>query len=122
MPNVMSLLANENIVAVPLPIACAFAGILGAIIGSFLNVVIHRLPREQSIVLPNSACPACGTAIHFYDNIPIFSFLILRGRCRSCRGPISPRYPAVEALCALLFALVTWRDGLSFALPFDIAF
>ena len=122
MPLEMILQATEIVFGVPRWIVIAFMAVLGAMIGSFLNVVIHRLPREQSIVLPNSACPACGTAIHFYDNIPIFSFLILRGRCRSCRGPISPRYPAVEALCALLFALVTWRDGLSFALPFDIAF
>ena len=122
MPLEMSLPATESALGVPLSIAIGFMAVLGAMIGSFLNVVIHRLPREQSIVLPNSACPACGAAIHFYDNIPILSFLILRGRCRSCRRPISPRYPAVEALCALLFALVTWRDGPSFALPFDIAF
>lgn len=117
----MILPATESALA-PLWIVIGFAAVLGAMIGSFLNVVIHRLPREQSIVLPKSACPACGAAIHFYDNIPIISFLILRGRCRSCHRPISARYPAVEALCALLFALVTWRDGLSIALPFDIAF
>jgi leader peptidase (prepilin peptidase)/N-methyltransferase len=118
----MILPPTESALGVPQWFAIAFAAVLGAMIGSFLNVVIHRLPREQSIVLPKSACPACGAAIHFYDNIPVLSFLILRGRCRSCRRPISPRYPAVEALCALLFALVTCRDGLSFALPFDIAF
>ena len=122
MPLEMGMPAAESALGVPQWIAIAFMAVLGAMIGSFLNVVIHRLPREQSIVLPKSACPACGAAIHFYDNIPILSFLILRARCRSCRRPISPRYPAVEALCALLFALVTWRDGLSFALPFDIAF
>jgi leader peptidase (prepilin peptidase)/N-methyltransferase len=122
MPLEMILQATEIVFGVPRWIVIAFMAVLGAMIGSFLNVVIHRVPREQSIVLPKSACPACGAAIHFYDNIPILSFLILRGRCRSCRAPISPRYPAVEAVCALLFALVTWRDGLSFALPFDIAF
>jgi leader peptidase (prepilin peptidase)/N-methyltransferase len=122
MPFEMNLPATESALGVPLSIAIGLMAVLGAMIGSFLNVVIHRLPREQSIVFPKSACPACGAAIHFYDNIPIVSFLILRGRCRSCRRPISPRYPAVEALCALLFALVTWRDGLSFLLPFDIAF
>src|SRR5438552_2517653 len=122
MPLEMILQATEIVFGVPRWIVIAFMAVLGAMIGSFLNVVIHRLPREQSIVLPKSACPACGAAIHFYDNIPVLSFLVLRGRCRSCRGPISARYPAVEALCALLFALVTWRDGLSFALPFDIAF
>jgi leader peptidase (prepilin peptidase)/N-methyltransferase len=99
-----------------------FVIIFGAIIGSFLNVVIHRLPREQAITLPSSACPSCGAAIRPYDNIPILSFLILGGRCRSCRAPISIRYPIVEALTALLFVLVTLRDGPSFALPFDLAF
>ena len=122
MPLEMILLATESVLGVSPWVAIAFMAVLGAMIGSFLNVVIHRLPREQSIVLPKSACPACRAAIRFYDNIPILSFLILRGRCRSCHRPISPRYPAVEALCALLFALVTWRNGLSFALPFDIAF
>ena len=118
----MSLLAIESVVAVPLPIACAFAGILGAIIGSFLNVIIHRVPREQSIVFPNSACPSCQTPLRAYDNIPIFSFLILGGKCRNCRKPISIRYPIVEALTALLFIAVTLHDGMSFALPFDLAF
>ena len=122
MPLEMILPTTDIVFGVPQWIVLGFMAVLGAMIGSFLNVVIHRLPREQSIVLPKSACPACGAAIHFYDNIPILSFLILRGRCRSCHVPISPRYPAVEALGALLFALVTWRDGLSFALPFDIAF
>lgn len=122
MPSEMSLPATDNVLGVPLPIAIVFVAVLGAVIGSFLNVVIHRLPREQSIVFPNSACPNCGAAIHFYDNIPILSFLILRGRCRACRSPISARYPVVEALCALLFAAVTWREGLSYALPFDLAF
>ena len=122
MPLDMIVPTTDFVFGVPHWIVIVFMTLMGAMIGSFLNVVIHRVPRGQSIVLPSSACPACGAAIHFYDNIPILSFLILRGRCRSCRAPISPRYPAVEALCALLFALVTWRDGLSFALPFDIAF
>jgi leader peptidase (prepilin peptidase) / N-methyltransferase len=118
----MSLLAIESALAVPLPIACTFTGILGALIGSFLNVVIHRVPREQSIVLPNSACPSCRTPLRAYDNIPILSFLILRGKCRNCKKPISIRYPIVEALTAILFVLVTIHDGVSFALPFDLAF
>jgi len=118
----MSLLAIENYVAVPLPIACTMAGILGAIIGSFLNVVIHRVPREQSVVFPNSACPSCHTALPPWDNIPILSFLLLRGRCRFCRKPISIRYPIVEALTALVFVAVALHDGTSFALPFDLAF
>ena len=118
----MSLLAIENVFDVPLPIVAAFTGILGAIIGSFLNVVIHRVPLEQSIVFPNSACPSCRTPLRAYDNIPILSFLILRGRCRSCSNPISIRYPVVEALTALSFVAVAMRDGLSYALPFDLAF
>lgn len=118
----MSLLAIENFVAVPLPIACTVAGILGAIIGSFLNVVIHRVPREQSVVFPNSACPSCHTALRPYDNIPILSFLVLGGRCRFCRKQISIRYPIVEALTAFLFVAVALRDGTSFALPFELAF
>jgi leader peptidase (prepilin peptidase)/N-methyltransferase len=96
--------------------------VFGAIIGSFLNVVIHRLPRDQSIVFPKSTCPSCRAPIRAYDNIPVLSFLILRGRCRKCGARISARYPAVEALVALLFASVTWHDGLSFALAFDLAF
>ena len=118
----MSLLAIENVVAVPLPFACTFAGVLGAMIGSFLNVVIHRVPREQSIVFPNSACPSCGTALRPYDNIPILSYLLLAGRCRYCRKPISIRYPVVEAITAVLFVAVALHDGTSFALPFDLAF
>jgi leader peptidase (prepilin peptidase)/N-methyltransferase len=115
-------LSLENAFAPPLPVACAFMGIVGAMIGSFLNVVIHRLPRGQSIVFPNSTCPKCHNRIKPYDNIPILSFLILRGRCRACGAPISPRYPAVEALTGLLFAAVTWHDGWSLALGFDLAF
>jgi leader peptidase (prepilin peptidase)/N-methyltransferase len=106
----------------PLPVICGAAAAFGAVIGSFLNVVIHRLPRDESIVFPNSRCPACGTAIRPFDNIPIVSYAILRGRCRSCRASISVRYPAVEFLTALLFALVTWHDGLTWALPFDLLF
>src|SRR5256886_7277693 len=118
----MNLPAIENATALQLPIACALMAVLGAMIGSFLNVVIHRLPLEQSIVFPNSTCPKCRKPIKPYDNIPILSFLALRGRCRSCGARISPRYPAVEALTAALFAAVTWHDGVSFALAFDLAF
>jgi leader peptidase (prepilin peptidase)/N-methyltransferase len=104
------------------PFIYIVAGILGAIIGSFLNVVIHRLPREESIVLPSSRCPSCGAVITFYDNVPVLSYLMLRGRCRSCKVHISARYPAVEALTAFLWIAVVWRDGLTFALPFDLVF
>ena len=116
------LFALQNPFTFPLPVICGAAAAFGAVIGSFLNVVIHRLPRDESIVFPNSRCPACGTAIRAFDNIPIVSYAILRGRCRSCRASISVRYPAVEFLTALLFALVTWHDGLVWALPFDLLF
>jgi leader peptidase (prepilin peptidase)/N-methyltransferase len=118
----MSMPAIDRAFDVPLPIVCAFFGAIGAIIGSFLNVVIHRIPREQSIVFPNSACPKCQAAIKPYDNLPIISYLVLRGRCRNCGVHISARYPAVEALTAILFAAVAWHDGLSFALGFDLVF
>ena len=75
----------------------------GLVVGSYLNVVIHRLPRSQSTVLPRSRCPGCGTLIRPWDNIPLLSYLVLRGRCRSCRTPISWRYPAVEAANALCY-------------------
>lgn len=104
------------------PINYILAGILGAIIGSFLNVVIHRVPLEESIVFPNSRCPSCGAVIAFYDNVPVLSYLLLGGRCRGCKQRISPRYPGVELITALLFVAVTWHTGVSPALPFDLAF
>jgi leader peptidase (prepilin peptidase)/N-methyltransferase len=70
------------------------AGVFGAVIGSFLNVVIHRVPLEESIVFPNSRCPSCGAVIAFYDNIPILSYAFLRAKCRNCKEHISFRYPA----------------------------
>src|SRR5271166_2112438 len=82
--------------------AITFAGVLGAIAGSFLNVVTYRLPRRESLVAPASHCPKCGTPVKPYDNIPILSWLLLRGRCRTCSEPISPRYPLVEALTGAL--------------------
>jgi leader peptidase (prepilin peptidase)/N-methyltransferase len=126
MNNFMALLVNDSTFGLPVPLAAVFIAALGAIIGSFLNVVIFRLPREESIVFPNSRCPQCSTAIHAYDNIPVLSYLILRGRCRKCSAPISARYPAVEALCGLLFAAVFLHDvfvrgGPTPALAFDLA-
>jgi len=107
---------------VPPPFSYIITGVLGALIGSFLNVVIHRLPHEESIVFPNSRCPSCGAVIAFYDNVPVLSYLLLRGRCRSCESSISIRYPAVELLTALLFVAVTWLDGLTVVLAFDLIF
>jgi leader peptidase (prepilin peptidase) / N-methyltransferase len=99
-----------------------FVGIFGAIIGSFLNVVIHRVPNEESIVFPNSRCPSCGAVIAFYDNIPVLSYLLLGAKCRGCKQHISFRYPAVELLTAALFVAVAWHDGMGVRLPFDLVF
>ena len=85
--------------------------VLGAVIGSFLNVCIFRVPAGESIVSPPSRCPACGTPLRYCDNVPIVSYLLLRGRCRACGSAISARYPAVEALTGLLFALLLYRFG-----------
>ena len=89
------------------------AALLGAIIGSFLNVSIHRLPRRRSIVWPASACPRCGRHLAWFENVPVISYLALRGRCRTCAAPIGVRYPIVEALTALLFAGAWWYYGAS---------
>jgi leader peptidase (prepilin peptidase) / N-methyltransferase len=86
------------------PMQAAFAGVMGAMFGSFLNVVAFRLPRRESIVKPRSRCTSCQAPIKPYDNIPILSWLMLRGRCRNCSAQISPRYPLVEAGTALLCA------------------
>jgi leader peptidase (prepilin peptidase) / N-methyltransferase len=87
------------------------AAALGSCIGSFLNVCIHRLPRDLSVVRPRSACPACGAAIAWYDNIPILSWLILVGRCRACRAPIAVRYPLVEGITGALFVAALLVKG-----------
>ena len=86
------------------------AAVIGAVIGSFLNVVIVRLPRNESLVAPRSRCRACGTELYWFDNIPVLSFLALRGCCRACGAAISWRYPAIEGLTALLFAAAAWRS------------
>ena len=84
-------------------------GVLGLVVGSFLNVVVWRVPRGGSIVRPPSACPGCGAPIRARDNVPVLSWLLLRGRCRDCGEPISGRYPLVEGGTAVLFAAVAWR-------------
>jgi leader peptidase (prepilin peptidase)/N-methyltransferase len=91
--------------------AIAFIGVLGAVVGSFLNVVIHRLPRGESLARPGSRCPGCAVAIAPYDNVPLLSWVVLRGRCRSCDEPISARYPVVEGLTAAAFAAVAAARG-----------
>jgi leader peptidase (prepilin peptidase) / N-methyltransferase len=85
--------------------------LFGLVIGSFLNVVIARLPDGRSVVHPPSACPACGSSIRWYDNVPVLSWLWLRGRSRACRAVISWRYPAAELLTAVLFALAARQRG-----------
>ncbi len=89
------------------------AGIFGLVVGSFLNVCIHRLPRGESVVAPRSRCPSCAAPIRALDNIPVLSYLALRARCRGCGARISPQYPAVEALTAVLFLAALARFGLA---------
>lgn len=119
-PSLVSVLPDLSLI--PPTFLYIILGVLGAIIGSFLNVVIHRLPLEESVVFPNSRCPSCGAAIAFFDNLPLVSYLVLRGQCRACKKRISARYPAVELLTGLLFVTVGWRTGLTPVLPFDLIF
>src|SRR3954465_1658772 len=88
-----------------------FIGALGAIIGSFLNVCVHRLPRQQSVAWPASRCPHCGHPLPGHGNIPVVSYLALRARCRACRAPISPRYPIIEAITSAMFLIGLWQYG-----------
>jgi leader peptidase (prepilin peptidase) / N-methyltransferase len=101
--------------------AVAFAGVFGALVGSFLNVVVHRLPRHESLVLPASHCPRCDATVKPYDNIPILSWLLLRGRCRQCGQPISPRYPLVELLVALLCVGIVLSQDMADSVALDLA-
>lgn len=95
--------------SLPLPFVLALVGCLGLVVGSFLNVVVHRVPAGLSVVRPGSACPWCHHPVRERDNVPVLSWLMLRGRCRDCAAPISVRYPAVEAGTAVLFVLVALR-------------
>jgi leader peptidase (prepilin peptidase) / N-methyltransferase len=100
----------------------AFAAALGAIIGSFLNVVVWRLPRGESLVTPPSQCPSCGKRIAPYDNIPIVSWVLLQGRCRHCGVRISPRYPLIELLTAAAFGAVVAIRGFDSDLVLELPF
>src|SRR5262245_1722602 len=91
--------------------AIFFAALFGAAVGSFLNVCIYRLPRGVSVVSPPSACPGCGRRLAWFDNVPILSFILLRGRCRGCRAPISVRYLVVEAVTSIMFGAAWWYFG-----------
>jgi leader peptidase (prepilin peptidase)/N-methyltransferase len=93
----------DNFLVLGHPIALA---VLGACVGSFLNVVIHRVPRRESVLRPGSRCPSCAAPVRPWDNVPILSWLWLRGKCRACSAPISPRYPLVEAMTAAIFGIV----------------
>ena len=96
---------------VPAPLLTAFAAAFGAVIGSFLNVCIYRLPLGKSVVSPPSACPGCNRVLSWYDNIPIVSWVVLRARCRTCGAPIGVRYPIIEALTAVMFGVAWWYYG-----------
>src|SRR5205085_5420882 len=93
------------------------SAVMGLMVGSFLNVVIYRVPRKESVVRPRSRCPGCGTQLSSADNIPVVSWLILRGRCRTCGTPISVRYPLVELSTAVLFAAMAVRFHADWAIP-----
>lgn len=95
--------------ALPAPLLLSLVGVLGLAAGSFLNVVVHRVPAGLSVLAPRSSCPACGHHVRERDNVPVLSWLVLRGRCRDCGAPIPVRYPAVEAGTAALFVLVAAR-------------
>ena len=90
-------------------VVCLWFIVFGACVGSFLNVLVYRLPRGKSLIHPPSHCPSCGNLIRWYDNVPVFGWINLRGKCRDCGSPISIRYPCVEGFCAALFGgLFLW--------------
>jgi len=99
------------IALLPPAVQLAFAAAFGAVVGSFLNVIIYRLPLGRSIVWPSSACPQCGRELSWYENVPVVSWAALLARCRTCRAPISIRYPLIEALTAAMFAGAWWYYG-----------
>jgi leader peptidase (prepilin peptidase) / N-methyltransferase len=113
---------QEWFVAVPAWILAAVAGAFGLVVGSFLNVCIHRIPRRQSIVWPASRCPACGRALAWYENIPVLSYAALGGRCRTCRTAIALRYPIVEIATAAAFALDVLAFGMTPLLAVRVLF
>jgi leader peptidase (prepilin peptidase) / N-methyltransferase len=116
------LLASfEAMTGLPEFIAYIFVFVLGSVIGSFLNVVIHRVPNEESL-LPSSKCPKCGHGIKPYHNVPIVGWLMLGGKCSNCKEAIAWRYPAVELLTALVFAVTYWQLGMTVLLPIGLVF
>ena len=104
--------ADEFLAVFDGPLGVVVAGVFGALLGSFLNVCVYRLPRNESIVTPRSRCPRCGRGIAWYDNVPLLSWLALRARCRHCAAPISVQYPLVELAVALIWAgSVAWQGA-----------
>lgn len=106
----MQTLPFEALTGLPEFVAYIFVFVVGSCIGSFLNVVIYRVPHEHSL-MTSSACPNCNTPIKFYHNVPVLGWMMLGGKCASCKQPISMRYPAIELLTALIFALTYWQIG-----------
>src|SRR5260221_7418351 len=103
-------------------LAISLSAVFGLLIGSFLNVVIYRVPRDLSIVKPGSQCPGCHHAIAWFDNIPVVSWMVLRGRCRHCATRISARYPLIEAATGALFAVMAVKFGWHWQLPAFLVF
>ncbi len=111
--SIPEIVLADGMGGMPLVMGCvlfAWLFALGGSVGSFLNVVVYRLPSGMSLIRPGSHCPACEEAIRWYDNVPIFGWLMLRGRCRDCGAKISPRYPIVEALVAAMFVALAWVE------------
>jgi prepilin signal peptidase PulO-like enzyme (type II secretory pathway) len=124
MPELMGAVTAEWIEAASLLVQPWFFFLLGLCYGSFLNVVFYRVPLGKSVVAPGSSCPGCDRAIAFYDNLPVISYLVLRGHCRSCRMKISLRYPAIELVFGFLFAvgpLLTDAPFLALGLSLTVA-
>ena len=112
----------QALATLPPAITAVAAGVLGLVVGSFLNVVVYRLPRGESLVHPRSRCPSCGVQLAVRDNVPVLSWLLLGGRCRHCQASISSRYPVVELLTGLLFSAIVLRHGVSLMTPLWLAF
>jgi leader peptidase (prepilin peptidase)/N-methyltransferase len=116
----------RDVIDMPAAVQAVVAAVVGSAVGSFLNVCIYRLPIGRSVVRPASACPQCGRRLSWYENVPVVSFLgillLNGGRCRSCRSPISWRYPVVEALTAGMFAFLYWSIGPSLLLASRLIF
>jgi len=96
-------------------LAYILVGLLGAVVGSFMNVCIYRIPRSLSIIFPGSQCPNCKARIAYYDNIPILSYLLLKGKCRHCHTAISFRYPLVEAMNSIFYLLIFYKFGITYS-------